>query len=393
MLLLLLALAASAWLHTARRRARRPGTSLPPGREPDLPEVAYLLGGRGLADAVITRMHEDGRITLDARGRIGVRDAVAHHPLERALLARCGADWAVSLRRLRTSLQFDDAVDAVESSLADLGLLISAQAKARWRRAAALHVAAQAVAAAVAVVLLFRPDVYPAPFVLLAVAAAGWCSTSNAARRTGGSTVRIGAKTSPAPCGQAAPGASSIRSSTPRGPPVWSRWEVWTACRADCCATISGRPPERAHAGPAAGAARPLLLTTPPASPAPPAPALPAAPVVRAVRAAPAGAAVAHPAARAPAPVRAAAAVAAAPLLPDPRAGKADSHMIIAALVALLALLAPRPGSGTRAATPMSPECSPRGCPACWRPPTCGTTGRGSPTPSSSVCTRTDGSP
>ncbi|MEH6376943.1 TIGR04222 domain-containing membrane protein [Streptomyces sp. KLMMK] len=172
-LVTLLALVApSAWLVVARRRAL---ADPPPAQgEPELPEVAYLLGGRGrVVDTVIAGMCDDGRISVNESGKLKVERALAYNAVERALLGRCGADWSTSLRKVRTSLQFDPAVDALEGALVRRGMLMSPVAKEKWRRAADVQVGGLVLAGVGVVALAVMPGSFVTPFVVLDLLVAG----------------------------------------------------------------------------------------------------------------------------------------------------------------------------------------------------------------------------
>ncbi|MFE5867839.1 TIGR04222 domain-containing membrane protein [Streptomyces roseifaciens] len=172
-LVTLLALVApSVRLVAARRRAL---ADPPPAQgEPELPEVAYLLGGRGrVVDTVIAGMCDDGRISVNESGKLKVERAVAHNAVERALLGRCGADWSTSLRKVRTSLQFDPAVDALEGALVRRGMLVSPVVREKWRRAADVQVGGLVLTGVGVVALVLMPGTFVTPFVVLALLVAG----------------------------------------------------------------------------------------------------------------------------------------------------------------------------------------------------------------------------
>ncbi|WP_058041509.1 TIGR04222 domain-containing membrane protein [Streptomyces roseifaciens] len=172
-LVTLLALVApSAWLVVARRRAL---ADPPPAQgRPELLEVAYLLGGRSrVVDTVIAGMCDDGRISVNESGKLKAERAVAYNPVERALLGRCGAEWSTSLRKVRTSLQFDPAVDALEGALVRRGMLVSPMAKQKWRRAADVQVGGLVLTAVGVVSLVLMPVTFVVPFVVLDFLVAG----------------------------------------------------------------------------------------------------------------------------------------------------------------------------------------------------------------------------
>ncbi|MFE0042698.1 TIGR04222 domain-containing membrane protein [Streptomyces albireticuli] len=170
---LLCLLLPSLRLSSLRRGARGPLAADAAGSRPDLPGVAYLLGGaEHVVDATVLKMYEDRRITL-RKGRVTVVDPASHHAMERALLKRCSTDWSNSLRTLRREMREDPALEGIDRSLVGQGLLMAPATRRGWPRAALVQKAGLAVAAAVTVVLVFLPASYPLPFVLLAPALLG----------------------------------------------------------------------------------------------------------------------------------------------------------------------------------------------------------------------------
>ncbi|MBH1937868.1 TIGR04222 domain-containing membrane protein [Streptomyces sp. AV19] len=130
---LLAVVAPALWTLWLWWRARHPGTG--PSPAPDLLRAAYLQGGAGrLVDAVITRMWQDGRVTVRG-GRLTVTRAVAHDAVERALLAQCGPGWAKSLKWLRIGLRRDAALEALHHDLVARGMLAGPRTWRLWRRA------------------------------------------------------------------------------------------------------------------------------------------------------------------------------------------------------------------------------------------------------------------
>ncbi|MEU8548502.1 TIGR04222 domain-containing membrane protein [Streptomyces roseoverticillatus] len=165
-------LSPSAWLTVTRKRTLARPPAVP--SEPGLLEVAYLRGGPiRVVDTAITRMCEDGRVSVDTAGKLKVERPAADNAVERALLARCGPDWGTKLYRLRVQLQFDQAVDGVRSSLVNRGLLISRAAEEKWKRAAEVQVGGLVVGGVIALGLLGVPAALPVAIVGLVLLAGG----------------------------------------------------------------------------------------------------------------------------------------------------------------------------------------------------------------------------
>ncbi len=170
---LLCLLVPSGLLVRIRRNAR--GTQSPFLSEeyPDLLGVAYLRGGAGrVVDTVITAMHADGRVTVED-GRVTVKDPTARNAMERVLLKHCSTDWSNSLRALRRDMRRDAAVATIDLSLVKQGILLTPQIRRGWSRVADAQVAGVAVAAVVAIGLLFTPGFLPAALVLSVLTVAG----------------------------------------------------------------------------------------------------------------------------------------------------------------------------------------------------------------------------
>ncbi|MEU4210978.1 TIGR04222 domain-containing membrane protein [Streptomyces sp. NPDC026206] len=163
----------SARLLRIRLKARGPRKPVIEGGRPDLLGVAYLMGGAGrVTDTVITGMQDDGRITL-TNSRVKVVDPAARNSMERALLKQCSSDWSNSLRAVRGEMRRDAALEPIDRMLVKQGLLTAPDIRRLWPRAAVTQAVGLAVTAAVTLVLLFRSDCYPAPFILLALLVPG----------------------------------------------------------------------------------------------------------------------------------------------------------------------------------------------------------------------------
>ncbi|MDI3389477.1 TIGR04222 domain-containing membrane protein [Streptomyces sp. B-S-A8] len=87
-------------------------------------EAAFLAGGPGrVADTVLTAMHADGRLAVAGPGVVGVRQALAYHPVEQAVLDVHAAAPSGALHWLRIGVMRSPAAQAVGDGLAQRGLL------------------------------------------------------------------------------------------------------------------------------------------------------------------------------------------------------------------------------------------------------------------------------
>lgn len=82
-----------------------------------------MVPGR-VADTVLTAMHADGRLVVAGPGVVGVRQAVARHPVESALLAAHAAAPSGALHWPRIAVMRSPAVQALGDGLAHRGLLV-----------------------------------------------------------------------------------------------------------------------------------------------------------------------------------------------------------------------------------------------------------------------------
>ncbi|MEV0117561.1 TIGR04222 domain-containing membrane protein [Streptomyces sp. NPDC050844] len=103
-------------------------------------EAAFLAGGPGrVTDAVITAMHEDGRLAIAGPGIVGILRPEARNPVEGALLQVHAAAPSGALHWLRIGVMRSPAVQALGDALARRGLMVRPEALARWRVKARLH--------------------------------------------------------------------------------------------------------------------------------------------------------------------------------------------------------------------------------------------------------------
>ncbi|MGW1229095.1 TIGR04222 domain-containing membrane protein, partial [Streptomyces sp. NPDC002530] len=110
----------SALLVTGLVRDRRPSG----GPVHDPAEAAFLGGGPGrVVDAALAAMCEDGRILVGGPGIVAVRRAVAHDPVERAVLHAHAAAPNGALHTLRDAVMRHPAVQEIGDGLAARGLL------------------------------------------------------------------------------------------------------------------------------------------------------------------------------------------------------------------------------------------------------------------------------
>ncbi|GHA99036.1 TIGR04222 domain-containing membrane protein [Streptomyces chryseus] len=100
----------------------------------DLMEVAFLNGGPSRAvDTALTTMYSDGRLAIGGPGIASARSAVAHDPVERAVLAELAAAPNGALHTLRHAVMGNAAVQEIGDGLAFRGLMVPPAAGRRWR--------------------------------------------------------------------------------------------------------------------------------------------------------------------------------------------------------------------------------------------------------------------
>ncbi|MDI3402322.1 TIGR04222 domain-containing membrane protein [Streptomyces cavernicola] len=118
-------------------KTRRAGAPASPYVSDPL-EAAFLAGGPGrVADAVLTAMHADGRLALAGPGVVGVRQAVAHHPVEQAVLDTHATAPSGALHWLRIGVMRSPSVQAVGDVLAQRRLMVRPGEQRPYRRWAA----------------------------------------------------------------------------------------------------------------------------------------------------------------------------------------------------------------------------------------------------------------
>ncbi|MFM9372517.1 TIGR04222 domain-containing membrane protein [Streptomyces sp. Da 82-17] len=117
-------------------------------------DAAFLAGGPGrVADTVLAAMHADGRLAVAGPGVVGVRQAVAHHPVERAVLDTHAAAPSGALHWLRIGVMRSPAVQAVGDGLAQRGFLHRPDAHRPLRRWAGLQTGLSFLSFPLAIVL------------------------------------------------------------------------------------------------------------------------------------------------------------------------------------------------------------------------------------------------
>ncbi|MGW6541036.1 TIGR04222 domain-containing membrane protein [Streptomyces sp. NPDC055011] len=150
-------------------RRGRAGSS---GPLQDVYEAAFLSGGPGrVADTALATMHVDGRLAIGGPGVVAVVRAVAHDPVERAVLDVHAAAPSGALHHLRLGVMTHPAVQEIGDGLAARGLLVLPErrrAVRRWCVGTALAaVLMLPVAVVVTVVQFSDPDGAMIPFVVL----------------------------------------------------------------------------------------------------------------------------------------------------------------------------------------------------------------------------------
>lgn len=91
----------------------------------DAYEAAMLGGGASrVVDTAVTVMHLDGRLRVGGPGIVNVVNAVAHDPVERAVLTHLERSDDVSLNTLRYTVMRKPAVQGIASGLMDRGLMM-----------------------------------------------------------------------------------------------------------------------------------------------------------------------------------------------------------------------------------------------------------------------------
>ncbi|MFF0482286.1 TIGR04222 domain-containing membrane protein [Streptomyces sp. NPDC004435] len=138
----------------------------------DVYEAAFLSGGPGrVADTALATMHVDGRLAIGGPGVVAVVRAVAHDPVERAVLDVHAAAPSGALHHLRLGVMTHPAVQEIGDGLAARGLLVLPErrrAVRRWCVGTALAAVLMVPVAVVVTVVQFTdPEGAMIPFVVL----------------------------------------------------------------------------------------------------------------------------------------------------------------------------------------------------------------------------------
>ncbi|MFD5430026.1 TIGR04222 domain-containing membrane protein [Streptomyces sp. NPDC127084] len=119
----------------ARTRGRGPA-----GPVYDVMEVAFLNGGPArVVDTALATMAADGRIAIGGPGIIAVRQAVAYHAVEQAVLQEAAAAPHGALHHLRPVVMSGPAVQAIGDGLAARGLMVEPRVLRPLRRRAGIQ--------------------------------------------------------------------------------------------------------------------------------------------------------------------------------------------------------------------------------------------------------------
>jgi uncharacterized protein (TIGR04222 family) len=128
------------------RSRRTPRIRLVDAPTHDVWEIAFLAGGPGrVTDTAIAGMQEDGRLAVGGPGAVTVRRAVAHDPVEQAVLDALARTPGGALSRLRGMVMRSPAVQETGDRLADRGLMRRPRRGRGWLLMARVQVAASAV--------------------------------------------------------------------------------------------------------------------------------------------------------------------------------------------------------------------------------------------------------
>ncbi|NBE51682.1 TIGR04222 domain-containing membrane protein [Streptomyces sp. YC537] len=167
-------------------------------------EAAFLAGGPGrVADTALTAMHADGRLVLAGPGVVGVQHAVAHHPVESAVLDAHAAAPSGALHWLRIGVMRSPAVQLLGDGLAQRGLLVrpgELQPARRWAFGLTIASIVSFPLAIVLTVIQFAgsDDSFSVPFVFQVIPAlligfivGSTCMAMTSARLTGAGKVAL----------------------------------------------------------------------------------------------------------------------------------------------------------------------------------------------------------
>ncbi|MFJ9518752.1 TIGR04222 domain-containing membrane protein [Kitasatospora sp. NPDC101801] len=134
-----------------RNRQRTPQNGLP------LLEVAYLAGGPvRVADTVLARMEQEGRLIVPRFGQATLTDRTSHDPVEADLIRVVGPSGRAHPATLRRAVLTSHQLGRIDRRLTDRGLLHEPRRLRAARRAHRLLIGALGLAAALAVTAVVR---------------------------------------------------------------------------------------------------------------------------------------------------------------------------------------------------------------------------------------------
>ncbi|GAA2489557.1 TIGR04222 domain-containing membrane protein [Streptomyces gobitricini] len=98
-------------------------------------EAAFLNGGPArVVDSALASLAADGRVAVGGPGIVHVVRAVAHDPVEHAVLRQISVAPSGALHAVRLAAMRDPAVQEIGDRLADRGLIVPRDAGRTWRR-------------------------------------------------------------------------------------------------------------------------------------------------------------------------------------------------------------------------------------------------------------------
>lgn len=134
-----------------KNRQRTPQNGLP------LLEVAYLAGGPvRVADTVLARMEQEGRLIVPSFGQATLTDRTSHDPVEADLIRVVGPSGRAHPATLRRAVLTSRQLGRIDQRLTDRGLLHEPRRLRTSRRAHRLLIGALGLAAALAVTAVVR---------------------------------------------------------------------------------------------------------------------------------------------------------------------------------------------------------------------------------------------
>ncbi|MEU9111607.1 TIGR04222 domain-containing membrane protein [Streptomyces sp. NPDC048483] len=204
----------------AVRRATPPRIRPADAPTHDVREIAFLAGGPGrVVDSTIAQMHEDGRLAVGGPGVVTVRQAVAHHAVETAVLDAVAQTPGGALPAVRAAAMRSPAVQGIGNRLAARGLMRHPQTGRGWRAMAGFQVAGCVALGFVGLVITLSgadgndefeaPTVFViAPVVVIGMIVASTCKKALARRITkAGTFVLKAARAANSPSAVHGPGA------------------------------------------------------------------------------------------------------------------------------------------------------------------------------------------